>query len=545
MPGDFTAMDAGLTYELIVRLRDAPPASPDTYNVEWCIVNSTESTVLAGASATYADRFEGPVTVTTNADQTIGPSTFDYVDITASIAAWDNALIEFRFDTAVRVGSRDRNAIQADYFEITGTYTGTPPIVAGQSAAVIDENPVYFINSDDSRLIIRSDPPEANVDLGSNHARSPGTGSVAITEQTPSRAFGLLITGYAPDVLEGTVGVAEPDTRALNFSSVKPISSNEGLREPATATLTIDEKNAGVAYEREPAKDALSFSSDEPIVKQAPTPTIATATLTIAEQSVVRAFGLIIESSAPSLTFGVLTTPTTRALSFSGQDLTISHIEAGDEAPLVGIGSAAISTSTGDTIQAHVIEPDTVALSFSEQTPNTDPVAYMLTGSLDILEFRPDTVIDDGAPVIIIEPGPERGTSIENLTAGPDTLHRYNVCDRSGFKTRPNALVATWDGYKVRPDSWEQKHDQLEVRVQQETHRGALRPSDDGRESFIEDLYPDGIDPVNDGLRLCSGLELADQSIVLSTNPPPPIIENRVTVFSIHYFFLVCIFWGS
>jgi hypothetical protein len=498
MPSDFTAMDAGLTYELIVRLRDAPPGSPDTYNVGWCIVNSTETAVLAGSSATYASRFEGSVTVATNADQTIGPAAFTYVDTTASISAWDNALIEFRFDTAVRVGQRDRNAVQVDYFEITGTYQGTPPIVAGQSAAVIEEDPVYFINSDDSRLIIRSDAPQVSVDLGANHVRDPGTGSITIAEQTPSRGAGLLIQGYAPEVLEGTVGVSEPDVRAVNLSTSTPTVLNEGLREPGTATLDIDEKQVNVAKVREPAEDTLNFSSDAPTITNAPTPEPSTATFALDGQSVERMTGLKLESDAPSLIFGVAISPTTRALSLAGQDLTIANVGPGSTAPLTEVGSIAISLSTPTPTMAVNIEPSTGALSLSGIAPNIDPISYMLTGSLDVLEFRPEPVSDVGGPIIIIKPGPNRGTLIQNLNAIEDTLHRYNVCDRTGFKTRPDQLVTTWDGYKVRPDSWEQKHDQLEVRVQKETHRGALRPSDDGRESFIEDLYPDGVDPAED-----------------------------------------------
>ena len=129
MPSDFATMNS-LSYSIIARLRDAPPSGPDTYTLEWAIVNASQTQVLAGASATYATRFQGPTTITTNSDQTIGsPTAFSYVDQTANKTAWDGALIEFRFNTSSQNMGPDANAIQVDYFQITGDYDAAAPSV--------------------------------------------------------------------------------------------------------------------------------------------------------------------------------------------------------------------------------------------------------------------------------------------------------------------------------------------------------------------------------------------------------------------------------
>jgi hypothetical protein len=124
-PSDFGTMDTGALYQLIVKLRDAPPGSgADTYQIEWCIVNAAETVVLAGASATYGSRFESPVTINDETDQTIGsPTAFTYTDTTSDKTAWDGALIELRMNKSAQSMSPDANAIQVDYFQLTGTYT--------------------------------------------------------------------------------------------------------------------------------------------------------------------------------------------------------------------------------------------------------------------------------------------------------------------------------------------------------------------------------------------------------------------------------------
>lgn len=122
-PANFGNMDTCL-YQLIARLRDTPPASPDTYQIQWAIVNSAQDTVLAGASSTYGSRFMGPTTITGTTDQTLGsPTAFTYVNTSANKSTWDGALINLRYNTSAQDKGPDNNAIQADYFQITGTYT--------------------------------------------------------------------------------------------------------------------------------------------------------------------------------------------------------------------------------------------------------------------------------------------------------------------------------------------------------------------------------------------------------------------------------------
>jgi hypothetical protein len=151
MPSDFFTMDADPSYSLVVRLRDTPPGSgPDTYQVEWCIVNAAQDTVLAGASATYGSRFEGPTTVTADSDQTIGPTAFTYTNTTVTKSVWDGALIELRFNKSAQSMSPDANAIQADYFQITGTYTtgasatGAPSVPLPTASGTADNQQPIF-----------------------------------------------------------------------------------------------------------------------------------------------------------------------------------------------------------------------------------------------------------------------------------------------------------------------------------------------------------------------------------------------------------------
>ena len=65
---------------------------------------------------------------------------------------------------------------------------------------------------------------------------------------------------------------------------------------------------------------------------------------------------------------------------------------------------------------------------------------------------------------------------IENAGALPDTGNRYTVCQRSGWKIRPNELSREWNGARVRPWSFDERNDQDYVRNKAEHLRGALRP---------------------------------------------------------------------
>jgi hypothetical protein len=72
---------------------------------------------------------------------------------------------------------------------------------------------------------------------------------------------------------------------------------------------------------------------------------------------------------------------------------------------------------------------------------------------------------------------------IQNANATEDTVSRYNICQRTGFKVKPHQLVEEWSGALVRPDSFEFRSDQDFIRPLAESLVGPIRPESD--DSFI------------------------------------------------------------
>ena len=239
-PSDFGNMDTGLLYQLIARLRDAPPGADfDTYTIEWCIVNAAQDTVLAGASTTYANRFEGPTTITADSDQTIGsPTAFTITNTTASKSDWDNALIELRFNTSAQDMSPDNNAIQADYFQITGTYTvasgevtsSASPAVAITNISGTDTLPVtyvYTINTGTQGVINNVGYAPDNVEVV-----APGGGEKNITQS----AEGIVnVLGYAPTVQ--LTKEAAPNNGVINVQGYAPAVTLTRNAEPSQGVI--------------------------------------------------------------------------------------------------------------------------------------------------------------------------------------------------------------------------------------------------------------------------------------------------------------------
>ena len=65
---------------------------------------------------------------------------------------------------------------------------------------------------------------------------------------------------------------------------------------------------------------------------------------------------------------------------------------------------------------------------------------------------------------------------IVNTGTFEDSGNRYNVCQTTGFKVRPRELVRQWDGAKVRPESFDVRNEQDNVRVHAEELTGPIRP---------------------------------------------------------------------
>ena len=65
---------------------------------------------------------------------------------------------------------------------------------------------------------------------------------------------------------------------------------------------------------------------------------------------------------------------------------------------------------------------------------------------------------------------------ISNDTATTDSNSRFNICQRTGFKVKVDALSTEWHGVRVRPESYEPRNPQDFVSADAEhltgPHRG-------------------------------------------------------------------------
>ena len=65
-----------------------------------------------------------------------------------------------------------------------------------------------------------------------------------------------------------------------------------------------------------------------------------------------------------------------------------------------------------------------------------------------------------------------------------DTKNRYNVCQRTGFRVKPNELMIEYNGVKVRAESYEPRNDQDFIRPHAELLTGPTRP--EPQDKFID-----------------------------------------------------------
>jgi hypothetical protein len=65
---------------------------------------------------------------------------------------------------------------------------------------------------------------------------------------------------------------------------------------------------------------------------------------------------------------------------------------------------------------------------------------------------------------------------IQNANASEDTVSRYNIDMKSGFRVKPGALVEEYNGILTRPESFDIRHPQEFVRPLAEELTGPLRP---------------------------------------------------------------------
>ena len=326
------------------------------------------------------------------------------------------------------------------------------------------EQPSFFLNSGDNKLIITGQPPVV----------VPG-GIVLPTTKA------VTTTGQAPKAQSGNV---KPTTRSVTLSSIGPVIN------PGNETVTAGNP------------DALVTTGNTPLLGIGIPAPVGAATIT--PQSPALWVGLQINAetegnTTPTVLVSLRALPTTVAVSFSSDEVerAIGNPNAITRPTPVG-SNTLTGQAPGLKYQLDLGNPD--ALVTTGQTPLSRWGIIPAVKSVALAGQTPVTIVEQtsGKPTVIIGIGQERGTLIENTNAVPDDA-KYNVCDESGWKAKPSELVPTWDGLLVLPEFHTPKHPLLNERSRgAERQRGALRREPIGDERFIEDAYPDGVDADED-----------------------------------------------
>ena len=273
-----------------------------------------------------------------------------------------------------------------------------------------------------------------------NQTALPSVGSLTITLTDVafinSSDSKMVITGQVPTILV----TPEPSTGSASLSG-QQVTRAFGLR------LAGQGISGGIAHNRSTGVASLSISSDVP-------------------QTVI--------ASPPSKTLA----PTTGSVGISSDVITIQVLS--------------ISPNTG-----------TMALTGTVSAVFVDDLRVIPNQRIPPEEDFPESLLSltSVAPTISLDyvgGGPTDGTLIQNLNATTDSLNRYNICARTGFKQKPGTLVRDGYGEMVRPESAEPRHPQERVKSQPESQRGALRPEEIVSPTFIEDAFPNGVDPDTD-----------------------------------------------
>lgn len=119
MPGDFYSMST-----LLWRIRYGSGVTDDQVSLQIRILSRTSGTILAAADA--GGTYQTIETWTTPfLFKNVGPTSFTYVNTSASKSLWDDAEVEFREIYTVN-GSDDNGHVLVDAFEMSGTYTVFP-----------------------------------------------------------------------------------------------------------------------------------------------------------------------------------------------------------------------------------------------------------------------------------------------------------------------------------------------------------------------------------------------------------------------------------
>ena len=253
---------------------------------------------------------------------------------------------------------------------------------------------------------------------------------------------------------------------------------------PSVGSLTIALTDATFINSSD---SKMVITGHAPTVRHEPVfPNTGSATLT--GQQVTRAFGLRLAGQGITRIQDLLVVPGAGSLSISSDVLQTVIAAPPSKTLAPSTGSVGIS-SDAITIQVLSLTPDTGTVVLAGAVPVV-VVDKLISVNLPeaIIVF-----IAGRSPTISLDyvgGGPTDGTLIQNLNATTDSLNRYNICARTGFRQKPGTLVKDGYGEMVRPESAEPRHPQERVKSQPESQRGALRPEPIGDETFIDSDNP-------------------------------------------------------
>jgi hypothetical protein len=330
----------------------------------------------------------------------------------------------------------------------------------GAFAYFIDGQGVWFINENDSKLIIRSDPPEVEVSPGNVY---PTTGSITVDEKTP-------LLANRPQV----------PTKAVTLTGIQP-------------TLPTPRQV-------DPLKKAVTLAGQAPTLNHTVLPTADG--LSITEQSVARWTGLWFESDKITVTQGVLKTPLVGAFNFASEKPDVASPPPGSSTRIPKKKSVTLAGAAPLAVVNHVTSPPTglpqiprrdASINIKANLVYVHPYEYPQRGQIGITGYAPD-LIGEGQVGVIIEGPFNYGTIIRNENATTDVPKNYQIDDRTGFKVKvKKPLMEEYTGVLTRPESFDKRSEQEFLRSKPERHRGAMRPEPVGNERFVEDEYPDGV----------------------------------------------------
>ncbi|KKL65325.1 hypothetical protein LCGC14_2156090 [marine sediment metagenome] len=182
----------------------------------------------------------------------------------------------------------------------------------------------------------------------------------------------------------------------------------------------------------------------------------------ITGQQVTRAFGLRL--AGQGISGGIAHNRSTGVASLSiSSDVPQTVIASPPSKTLAPTtGSVGISSDV-ITIQVLSITPDTASMSLLGIAPTVviNNQTIILDGTFAGL--RSILSVESDAPTISLDyvgGGPTDGVQILNPNATTDSLNRYNICARTGFRQKPGTLVKDGYGEMVRPEA--QNHDMQE-----------------------------------------------------------------------------------